>query len=185
MTTTLLSQLRAVIPTRPLTLSEGLRLAELQAAKLLAAQGITRAPVPETVITRIPRVRVTRENRLPISGATHWSRGVWAITVNADEPLTRQLFTLAHEFKHALDAPTADLLYPAVRDLTSEQRAEQVCDYFAASLLMPRAWVKRAVYGGTTDPARLAAMFSVSLPAMRRRLQALGLVDRAQRCLVG
>lgn len=185
MTSTLLSTLRAVVPARPLTLSEGLRLAELQATKLLAAQGITRYPVPETVITRIPRIRVTRENRIPISGATHWSRGVWAITVSADEPLTRQLFTMAHELKHAIDAPTADLLYPAIRDLSSAQRAEQVCDYFAACLLMPRSWVKRAVYGGTSDPATLASMFGVSQPAMRRRLQALGLVDRAPRCLVG
>jgi Zn-dependent peptidase ImmA (M78 family) len=185
MNTTLLSSLRTVIPARPLTLSEGLRLAELQATKLLAAQGVFRAPVRETVITRIPRIRVTRENHIPISGATHWSRGVWAITVCADESLTRQLFTMAHEFKHALDAPTADLLYPPIRDMTSEARAEQVCDYFAACLLMPRAWVKRAVYGGTSDPVQLAEMFGVSQPAMRRRLQALGLVDRAPRCLVG
>jgi Zn-dependent peptidase ImmA (M78 family) len=60
---------------------------------------------------------------------------------------------------------------------------EQLCDYFAACLLMPRPWVKRAYCGGVQNVAQLASMFDVSQPAMQVRLSAIGLIDRAPRCI--
>lgn len=182
---TLLGELRRLVPMRPLTLAEGLGLAEIQASVLLADGEIIQPPVPETVVTDFPRVRVTREGRLPISGASHWSAGVWAIVVNADEPKVRQRFTMAHELKHVLDAVhTPALLYPAVGDVDSGQRAEQACDFFAACLLMPRPWIKRSYCNERIqDPIALARRFVVSQVAMRRRLVALGLTDHTPRCL--
>ena len=46
----------------------------------------------------------------------------------------RQRFSLFHEFKHIIDHPTRDLI-------ENEEMAERVADYFAACVLMPKAWV--------------------------------------------
>ena len=168
----LLGELRALVPMRPLTLAEGLGLAEIQAQLLLEAGEVVTAPVPERVISEFPRVRVSRESRLPVSGASHWSAGVWSIVVNADEAPVRQRFTMAHELKHVLDAACSSaVLYPAVGELDSAHRTEQVCDFFAACLLMPRPWVKRAYCDDRLQsPLALARRFVVSQVAMRRRL---------------
>jgi Zn-dependent peptidase ImmA (M78 family) len=50
-----------------------------------------------------------------------------------------------------------------------------MCDYFAACLLMPRMWVKRAWSDGINDQRALAALFDVSVTAMGIRLEQLGL----------
>jgi len=106
--------------------------------------------------------------------------------INADEPLVRQRFTMAHELKHVLDAVhTPDLLYPIVGSLGSTQRMEQVCDFFAACLLMPRPLVKKTYCNERVqDLAAIARRFRVSQVAMRRRLVALGLIENQRRCLV-
>jgi len=181
----LLGELRAIVPLRPLTLPEGLGLAEIQAQALLAASDVRSPPVPESVMIDFPRVRVIRERRLPISGASQWTAGVWIIVVNEDEPRVRQRFTMAHELKHVLDAAhTPAVLYPTIGELDSAQRAEQACDFFAACLLMPRKWVKRAYCNERVQQlATLARRFLVSQIAMRRRLYALGLLDPHQRHL--
>ncbi len=64
---------------------------------------------------------------------------------------------------------------------SAEERAERMCDYFSACVLMPRAWVKRAWTRGHQDTDALAAMFNVSPAAMDRRLQDLGLIESRQR----
>jgi Zn-dependent peptidase ImmA (M78 family) len=107
----------------------------------------------------------------------------WLIAVNRDDSQTRRRFTLGHEFKHILDNPFINVLYPKsdYAKVSAEDRAEQMCDYFAACLLMPRPWVKRAWTQGVQDAAVLAATFNVSPAAMNRRLQDLGLVESRQR----
>ncbi len=64
-------------------------------------------------------------------------------------------------------------------------KAEMVCDYFAACLLMPRPWVKVAWSRGVQDVSDLAAVLLVSRTAMSLRLRQLGLVVSAGRCLYG
>jgi Zn-dependent peptidase ImmA (M78 family) len=88
---------------------------------------------------------------------------------------------LAHEFKHILDHPFIGALYP-VQSADTKQ-AEEICDYFAACLLMPRTRVKSLWSGGLQDVEGLAARFRVSPAAMSRRLQDLGLLDRPVRHL--
>jgi Zn-dependent peptidase ImmA (M78 family) len=170
-----LAQLRDVVPIRPLTETESLELAELQADLLLAYFGATAPPVPESLITRIPRLEVKRMTPSPVSGAAQWSRGRWLILIKGSDSPARQRFTLAHEFKHVLDHPFIDVLYPSVCTMTRERRAEQVCDYFAACLLMPKRWIVEACEAGGVHPQRLARRFGVSHTAMNRRLVALGL----------
>lgn len=177
------ADVRSVCPHRPLTLSEGLRVAELQANRLLEAADLWEPPIPETVVTDLPRVSVERVGRIPVSGSVRWSKGIWVIALNRHEPHVRQRFSLAHELKHVLDAPFGDTLYPGWRGLTAEARAEQVANHFAACLLMPKAWVRRAYFSrGVRTLPRLAAQFEVSQAAMRYRLESLGVVQPAVRC---
>ncbi|MDP9350918.1 MAG: ImmA/IrrE family metallo-endopeptidase [Chloroflexota bacterium] len=176
-----IAELRELVPHRAINPIETAGLAERQATRLLKLTGITEPPVPEFVIADLPRIRVERQAPMPFSGATHWAKGYWLILLNADEPYVRRRFSLAHEFKHILDHPYIDRLYPDTPQLSSPDRAEQACDLFAACLLMPRVWVKRAWYGGTTPVATLAREFAVSQTAMRWRLEQLGIAERTAR----
>jgi len=171
------------MPTRPLTQAEALRISELQAARLLELASITAPPVPEGLITGLPRVTVERIGALPMSGYTTWSRGRWLIVLNHAEPLTRQRFSLFHEAKHLLDHPFITEAYRQVRGQSPEDWAERVCDHFAASVLMPKAWVKRSYcYQGIQQLPALARQFGVSQVAMRTRLLHLGLLEPRPRC---
>jgi len=177
------ADLRGVCPHRPLTFSEGLRVAELQANRLLEAAEIREPAVPDSVVADLPRITVERIARIPVSGSVRWSKGLWMISLNRHEPNVRQRFSLAHEFKHVLDAPFGDVLYPDWRGLSAHDRTEQVANHFAACLLMPKAWVRRVYFDrGVMSLPRIAAYFEVSQAAMRYRLESLGLVQSIVRC---
>jgi Zn-dependent peptidase ImmA (M78 family) len=177
-----ISTLRSVVPMRALTYTESLGIAELQASKLLALIAATKPPLPEAAISGLPRVQVERMSPAPMSGATQWSHGRWLIILNGSETRGRQRFSLAHEFKHVLDNPFIDVIYPAKGGMTSGDRAEQICDYFAACLLIPRLWLKRAWTDGEQSTRLLARQFDVSQAAMGVRLRQIGLVESTERC---
>jgi Zn-dependent peptidase ImmA (M78 family) len=88
----------------------------------------------------------------------------------------RQRFSLAHELKHVIDHPFIARAYPDLGLRRGSARAEQVCDYFAACLLMPRPWVKDAWASGIQQIESLAELFGVSTQAMTHRLTDLGLL---------
>jgi hypothetical protein len=181
--TRVVSQLRDLVPYRPLTPSEAMRVAELQATRLLKLLEVSEPPVPEQAIAGLPRIQVVRTTKaIPISGSAQWAKGTWHIILNGSEAPVRQRFSLAHELKHIIDNPFVHVLYPATLGLTPHDRAEQTCDYFAACLLMPKVWLRRA---WATDRVqslpRLARRFAVSQTAMRVRLLQLGLVDAGPR----
>jgi Zn-dependent peptidase ImmA (M78 family) len=184
MATKIIQQLRAVMPNRPLTRGESFRIAELQAAKLIKLQEIAAPYVPDSVVTSLPRVEVKRLSPFPASGASHWSKGRWQILINGSEAAVRNRFTLAHEAKHVLDHPFIKRLYPDTVGQKGYDRAEQVCDYFAACLLMPKPWVQAAYFDqGIQRLDLLARRFKVSQMAMRVRLLQLGIIDPQPRCL--
>jgi Zn-dependent peptidase ImmA (M78 family) len=178
-----LTALRKLAPTRGLTIGEAMRLAELQAGRLLMLSGISAPPVPERIITSLPRIQVTRCSPLSVSGSAQWSAGQWVITLNGAEPWTRQRFSLAHEFKHVIDHPFISWLYPSLPGFATPERTEQICDYFAACLLMPRPWLKQQYYSGEKNLRALARRFQVSHMAMHVRLQQIGLITPPRRCL--
>src|SRR6266498_2033337 len=60
-----LAMLRALVPQRQLTPSETLRVAELQANRLLRHFRIETSSVPEEIVSELPRIRVVREKGLP------------------------------------------------------------------------------------------------------------------------
>lgn len=141
---TILSELRSLAPLRPLTINEGLSIAERQATKLLDAMGLKEPPVPELAIAALPRVQVERASPIPVSGSSQWIAGRWLIMLNAAEPMVRQRFSLGHEFKHVIDHGSTLIHFANSGGFRVHDRAEQICDYFSACLLMPRPWVKRA-----------------------------------------
>lgn len=181
--TSIITTLRDSVPIRALTYIEALHTAELQAARLLSLSGLSEPPFPGSVISELERVQVERVFPAPASGASQWSRGRWIILLNGAERPERQRFSLCHEFKHILDNPFIEVLYPATASMSSAERAEQVCDHFAACLLMPRSWVKRSWTTGTQELRALARQFDVSRQAMSVRLSQIGLTEPGARCL--
>lgn len=179
----ILNQIRALQPQRPLSPSEAISVAERQATRLLKLSGITEPHVPGEIIAELPRVKVVVKAGLPVAGSSHWSNATkhWIITLNGDDAPVRQRFTLAHEFKHVIDHPVASYAYPSAGRISRAERNELTCDYFAACVLMPRPWVKRVYGQGLHEVGALAALFGVSRAAMRYRLDQLGLVD-SPRC---
>lgn len=175
---TVLSQVRDLCPPRRLAPYESRRIAEQQASRLLSLMRVTEPPVPEQIIEYLPRVRVDFVDATALSGAARWSRGTWLIVINRKETWGRQRFSLAHEFKHVIDGPYADTLYRSTDPVVRTALAERAADTFAACLLMPRAFMKRAYYDqGIRDVRELARRFQVSAAAMRIRIEQLALEE--------
>lgn len=178
----ILARLRALVPARPLTFEEALRVAELQAAHLLLLQQVDDAPVPEEVISELPKLRIEYV-AAPVSGACYWDGAEWVIELNSHQSWRRQRFVLAHEYKHILDHGHTPYLYPPGRCTHGLDHAEYAADYFAGCLLVPRIQLKRAFSDGIQRPQQLATLFDVSESAIDTRLRQTGLVDLAPRCI--
>lgn len=180
----LLATLRALIPRRKLQFHEALRIAELQANRLLELSDVGEAPVPSDIVASLPRILIDYDIDMPFSGTSNWDehRRAWLITLNALEPDTRHRFSLLHEYKHIIDHGRSDLIYIGSARQTAEAQAEQVADYFAGCALMPKRLVKRAWGEGVQRKSDLAAMFNVSPRAIDVRLAQLGLTEPRSRC---
>ena len=177
---TTIRELRALTPSYPLADFQAKSITERQATKLLELLDIHEAPVDVSRIIELPRLEVvarTTRQLGGLSGLSEWNKGRWQIAVNKDDSATRRRFTLAHEFKHVLDHPFMRVLYTDRFGRIDDQRAEAMCDYFAACLLMPRPWVKHAWTTISQDQTKLAAYFRVSPAAMARRLSDLKLTE--------
>jgi Zn-dependent peptidase ImmA (M78 family) len=179
-----IDDLQAVVPRRGLSPAEAVAVAELQAAKLLKAAEVTTPPVPaEQMVSELLEVRVRRRSNWPTSGLATTVKDGWVIVVKAEEAGVRQTFSISHETKHILDDPFIEWLYPTMRGRSPEDRAEEICDRFAANLLMPRAWVKADwASKGIQDVERLARRYRVSRLAMSYRLDQLALRMPRPRC---
>lgn len=173
---------RALMPRRALEDHEARSVAERQALRLAKLLDLTGPIVDLEAVAGLPRLDVRTRAGLPVSGFSEWSRSRWVIAINEDDHPTRQRFTLAHELKHVLDNPFIEALYPGRDGTPSGQRAEAICDYFAACLLMPRPAVKMAWGLGHQRTDDLAAHFGVSRAAMGLRLHQLGLTSTRRRC---
>jgi len=177
----LLSSLRSVTPLRATTFAESLRIAELQANKLLEHHGTADEPFDDARLGEQPRLVVTYED-LPVSGTSHWNGTHWVIALNRHEPLVRQRFTLMHEFKHVIDHGQASRLYTDDRRRTAQEQAELAADYFAGCALVPKRLLKRTWGQGMQRVSALAAHFGVSTAAIEVRLAQTGLNLPRDRC---
>ncbi len=176
-----LKQLRALIPTRDCEAAEATTIAERQATRLLGLLG-RGGTIGIEAIAELPRIRVVYE-ALPVSGMSHWNGRSWIITINRDDPLTRQRFTVLHEFKHIIDHGAAARLYRdtagSSRRATAAEQAEQAADYFAGCALIPRQALKSVWGQGMQRITVLAEHFGVSPAAIEVRLSQTGL-DRVR-----
>ena len=179
----LLERLRALIPMRALTPIEAKFVAERQATLLLSELGVRAPAVPHAAIDELPFLTVARRAGFPTSGMTTRTDSGWVVVLRGNEPAVRQRFSLAHELKHVFDDPFIGRLYPALGHRSASERAERVCDYFAACLLMPKRWLTGDWCSGHQNIARLAARYQVSRQAMEVRLSQLGLLAPTPRCM--
>jgi hypothetical protein len=179
----ILARLRDLVPKRRMTYAESLRIAELQANRLLEILNVSGPLVPNEIVTELPRVEVRYENDLPVSGSAHWEHGRWIITLNASEAYVRRRFSLMHEFKHVLDHPTKRSLYgDTTDDYGAAARAERAADVFAAALLMPKRWLKGLWFTHHQNLPVVANRLQVSTRALSVRLWHLGLGVETPRC---
>lgn len=103
------------------------------------------------------------------------------ILINNREPVTRQRFTLAHEFGHLMESH--DVAHMS-QVMPAGYNKERFADIFATELLMPADIVKTewSKLRGIINPAivqyNLAKIFNVSNEAMGYRLNELGLQSK-------
>ena len=138
--------------------------------KLLTSQGVRIFTLP------IPDIPANE-----LSGLSWWHKAYGpCILVNARNNLGRRSFTIAHEYAHLLRADP-----PTVCALMLDIPEERFAHSFAAVFLMPasdvrRSFVEMVGHYGTTptdqDLGTLASRYRVSLEAMGRRLEDLGLI---------
>lgn len=150
-------------------------MAEGQANRLLRLSGVSEPPVSESIIADLPRIQVERVTPSQAHAATEWSHGRWLIILNSADSRGRQRWSLAHEFKHILDHPFVTIAYRRPDKCT--ELAERSCDYFAACLLMPRRWIRKAWADGERDVRVLARRFGVTPQAILVRLLQVGLIE--------
>ncbi len=116
----------------------------------------------------------TNFSKPEISGA--FSREEKQIYLDATDPYTRKVFTLAHELGHYFlhDDKAYDILYREKRS-HARPELEREADEFAAELLMPEATI-RLYWPIAESIQQLAEIFSVSYSAMEYRLRNLGFI---------
>lgn len=174
-----LRQLRSLIPGQPATTRERLLIAEAQAALLRACLNVGAGRFPTERLASLPRLAI-EQRELPTSGVAYWNGKRWIIAVNKLEPMVRQRFSMIHELKHLIDHGSVASLYGADTE-TQRARAEDCADYFAGCVLMPRNQLLRRWAAGA-DVAALAAHFDVSERAIEVRLAQLGIGQNRERC---
>lgn len=179
----ILASLRSVIPRRAdITVEETLRIAELQANKLLEQHGISNGATPTEIITELPKIAIAYTSSL-VAGASYWDsvRRIWVIQLCRSDSWRRRRFTLAHEYKHIIDHGRSTDLYRGTQKVSAPIQAERAADYFAGCLLIPRRLLKRAWGEGMQRTDELAHLFHVSEQAIGVRLRQTGIVDDGSR----
>jgi Zn-dependent peptidase ImmA (M78 family) len=175
-----LAELRALVPRRHLSPNEVRQLAEFQANRLIELARVTEPPFPHEFIMRLPRVQVLMERRTPVSASTHWNGRVWVVVVNGAEGPLRRRYSLAHELKHIIDHPFRFSLYRDQGGMSADLQAEWSAEFFAACLLMPKAWIRLLWDDGCRTVESIADHLNVSVRAAENRLCQLGLPIRHQ-----
>lgn len=160
---------------RPLSHAEARVVAERQAYALLRALRITKPSVEIELVAELPQIEVVVVPNLPSSGYAEWmtKERQWLVQINADDSLWRCRASLAHEIKHILDDPFREMLYPGwLRDdARSPAEAEELSDYFAGCVLVPRPWLEQVWKAGLRSRTALASVFDVSEALINVRLR--------------
>lgn len=179
-----LTSLRSIAPQhRALTPSEARSVAERQARRFRVLTGYDDEPMlPNQVMLNLPRIRVVLAVSMNYAGLSGWDHDSrqWQIVINGRDAPARQRFTLAHEYKHVIDYTTHQANYRTFGSYSAHDQGEDVCDYFAGCLLIPKHLLKRVWSDGIQDTRDLAQLFGVSKAAMRVRLCQTGTVPNGR-----
>jgi hypothetical protein len=173
----LIADLRRLMPGRNLKWDEAHSVAERQATLLLDLAHVHEPPVPQFIICNLPGIEVDWRPDWPHWGTSIETPNLWQIVIRSSTTKQRQRYSLAHELKHIIDAPVIDRQWLHLRGEQRADRAERLCNWFAACLLMPRVWIKRDWGNGIQSVRTLAHRYFVSEEAMSLRLSELGLTD--------
>jgi len=148
---------------------------ELLATEYLARQGVDRPPVASELITLFDQRRKIEVRLVPLKvhhGAAWLTGGEWVIQLNARESRAARRHTLFHEAFHIVCRNAVPAFNKAA--LIHRPFWEILADHFATCFLMPKEWVEER-WPMVQDVPRMARIFDVSVSAMRRRLNQLGL----------
>lgn len=176
----ILKQLRQLAPQqRALTPSEAKSVAERQARRLRVLLGYDDEPKLENkAMLELPRLKVQLARNMRDAGMSTWNvdSRQYEVIINGTDRPARQRFTLAHELKHWIDYTSHTDNYQTFGSYSAYDQAEDVCDYFAGCLLIPRHLLKAAWTDGIQNTRDLAELFAVSKAAIRVRLRQTGTV---------
>jgi Zn-dependent peptidase ImmA (M78 family) len=165
--------------------------AEAKATALIKKFGIETAPVPvEQVARQLEAEVIYRNFEGDVSGMVYRNDTEKVIGVNSSHAPNRQRFTVAHEIGHLVLHKGQHVYVDSFEGRVNWRdgawdAVEAEANAFAAELLMPRAFIDRAVAKAMEDvavsPKRLVAdmakSFKVSQQSMRFRLENLGILD--------
>ena len=158
---------------------------------LLVENSITEAPVPVSKIAQRKGARIHADAlEGDLSGFLFRDASQAVIGVNTSHSSARQNFTIAHELGHLLLHDQEQLhvdreFRVRLRSDVSSQgtdEAEQEANLFAASLLMPKAFIERDLEEDIDiidddDCRLLARRYGVSNQAFAIRLKTLGYIQ--------
>lgn len=147
------------------------------------------APVDvKAIISEIGLTYVERDLPPGESGYIEYDGLSCTIAVNSNDGPQRKRFTAAHELGHFLihrdllkKHRHLDRLFDEAANRNPsrplEYQHEVQANNFAASLLMPKLTIERAIAAGTDTIRDLALKFDVSRLAMEYRLKSLGMLN--------
>lgn len=155
--------------------------AKQQASVFLKLVQVHEPPVPIEQLaleTGLVRHIINDPTQVPLGKSTLKANGDWIVTLNTARAQDQRSFITAHEVKHILDYQFVDVLYPPVAVSPTTRRREDMANYFALCLIMPRSWLEMYARQGICDPDELARAFDTSWELMKFRLATLGLLRR-------
>jgi Zn-dependent peptidase ImmA (M78 family) len=170
---------------------------EILVASLLSRHNVQKPPIPVKDIATLEGLHVVQTHLSGgVSGALIGSNGASVIAVNESHHPNRQRFTIGHELAHhflihGAEQEHLDWQFTVLRRDGKSSEAtdanEIEANFFAASLLMPKDFLRRDVAQlarfngeaelGENDIRSLARRYEVSQLAMSYRLVSLGLID--------
>ena len=144
----ILQELRSLAPQeRALTPTEARMVAERQARRFRVLTGYDEQPMlPNDALMTLPRIKVMIAVSMVHAGMSGWDHESrqYQVVINGQDRPARQRFTLAHEYKHIIDYTSFGANFETFGSYSAHDQGEDVCDYFAACLLIPRHLLKSA-----------------------------------------
>ena len=139
------------------------------ASDVLRALGVKGAPVDVVLVAQALGIPINVVKQPGWTGAMKNDGKAASIWVKAEDDVTRQRFTIAHEIGHVMLHP-AGVLFRDNASYSGDER-EKAANDFAAQLLMPMPLMDAIAMQTNRDVHAIARAFQVSPGAARIRLR--------------